>query len=111
MDDKEIKDVFVKRLRHYIELSGKQQKEIAKDLNIPVATFNNWCTGRIMPRIGGIDMLAKYFDVPRSDLLIENGASTHDKLLFELQRMPESYESRLLEYIYFLKHMDKKDEN
>lgn len=111
MDDKEIKEIFVKRLRHYIELSGKQQKEIAKDLGIPVATFNNWCTGRIMPRIGGVDMLAKYFDVPRSDLLLENGSDVDTQISFLIEKLTPSNKEHLLVYLKYLLSAENKNED
>lgn len=111
MTDQEIKDIFVKRVRHHISLCGKQQKEIASDLGIPPTTFNNWCTGRILPKISDIDKLAKYFNVPRSDFLYEAGADTKSKLLFEIDKMDDERLKRLLDYLYYLKQMDIKDEN
>ena len=40
MTDEEQKRIFSKNLNYYISLSGKQQKEVAKDLGFQVTTFN-----------------------------------------------------------------------
>lgn len=112
MEDKELKEIFVKRLRHYIALSGKQQKEIASDLGIPVSTLNNWCIGRIMPKISGVDMLADYFDIPRSDLLYENGADDDTMIRFYIEKLTPSSKAHLLSYLKYLTEMEKgNDEN
>lgn len=48
MDNKEHKindhqiELFAKNLRYYIDQSGKQQNEIAKDLNFPAERRNLW---------------------------------------------------------------------
>lgn len=71
MDDEKQRQIFSKALRDLIYKSGKQQKEVAKALNIKATTFNSWCTGKIMPRMGKIQMLADYFGVPKTALTDE----------------------------------------
>lgn len=65
------KDIFRRNLLKAISNSGKQQKDIAKELNIQYTTFNNWCTGVSVPSLGKIQMLADYFNIGKSDLLEE----------------------------------------
>ena len=69
MTDDEQKKIFSKSLNFYIAQSGKQQKEVAKDLEISVTTFNTWCVGKIMPRMGKVQKIADYFNIGKSDLL------------------------------------------
>lgn len=69
MTDEEQRRIFSKNLNRYISNSGKQQKEVAKDLGIPNTTFNSWCVGRIMPRMGKVQMIADYFGIGKSDLV------------------------------------------
>lgn len=52
MTDEQQKKIFSKNLRYYVQLSGKQQKEIAEALNVNQKTFNGWCTGLSMPKTG-----------------------------------------------------------
>ena len=69
MTDDEQKRIFSKNLNFYISQSGKQQKEVARDLEISATTFNTWCVGKIMPRMGKVQKIADYFNIGKSDLL------------------------------------------
>lgn len=74
MTDEEQKKIFSKNLNYYIASSGKQQKEVAKDLGISPTTFNTWCVGKIMPRMGKVQKIADYFKVGKSDLIEDRAA-------------------------------------
>lgn len=69
MTDEEQKRIFTKNINHYISLSGKQQKEVAKELGYSPTTFNTWCVGKIIPSAGKIQRIADYFKIGKSDLL------------------------------------------
>lgn len=69
LTDEEQKKIFSKNLNYYISQSGKQQKEIAKDLEYSPTTFNTWCVGKIIPSAGKIQRIADYFHIGKSDLL------------------------------------------
>lgn len=72
MTTKEQMDIFSKNLRKYVSESGKEQKEIAKDLGYNYTTFNTWMRGTSMPNAAKIQTLADYFGIMKSDLLDEN---------------------------------------
>lgn len=61
--------IFAKNLNYYISQSGKQQKEIAEALKFAPTTFNTWCMGKVMPKMGRIQAIADYFGILKSDLL------------------------------------------
>lgn len=69
MTEEEQIKIFARNLNYYISLTGKQQKDIAKDLQLSPTTFNTWCRGKIMPRMGKVQMLADYFHIGKSDLI------------------------------------------
>lgn len=71
MSDEEQKKIFAKNLSYYVHISGKQQKEIAEELNFNQKTFNGWCNGLSMPGMGKVQALADYFGIGKSDLLDE----------------------------------------
>lgn len=71
MNDEEQKYIFSKNLNYYILKSGKQQKEIAKDLGISATTFNTWCVGKILPSLSKIQKIADYFNIGMSFLVDE----------------------------------------
>lgn len=67
--EKNFREVFAKRLNYYMSINNKRQIDLVEDLRIPRATVSNWCNGKKMPEMVKIDMLAKYFNINRSDLL------------------------------------------
>lgn len=69
MSDEEQKKIFSKNINFYINQSGKQQKEIAKELGYSSTTFNTWCVGKIIPSAGKVQKIADYFGIGKSDLL------------------------------------------
>lgn len=69
MKDEEQNKIFSKNLNYYISQSGKQQKEVAKDLGYSPTTFNTWCMGKIIPGMGKVQKIADYFNIGKSDLL------------------------------------------
>lgn len=71
MTDEQQKRIFAKNLNYYITQNGKQQNEVAKELNINASTLNMWCNGNSLPGVGKIQRLADYFGIGKSDLLDE----------------------------------------
>lgn len=69
MSDETIKEVFSKNLKKYLELNDKQPVDIVNDLGIPFSTVSNWINGLKLPRMGKIELLARYFHIEKSDLL------------------------------------------
>lgn len=69
MTEEEQRRIFAKKLNHYIYQSGKSQKEVARALGFSPTTFNTWCVGKIMPKMGKVQAIADYFGILKSDLL------------------------------------------
>lgn len=69
MADEEQKKIFSRNLNHYVSLSNKTQKEIADSIDVSPQTFNTWCQGIAIPRMGKVQRLADYFNVGKSDLI------------------------------------------
>lgn len=80
MSDLGNKDVFSKNLNMYIAKTGKNKKDVCKDLGFKYTTFIDWCNGRTYPRIDRIEKMALYFNIEKSDL-IENRENANDKRL------------------------------
>lgn len=71
MSEDKQRDIFSKNLNSYIECSGKTQLEIAKSIGVSPQTFNTWCKGIAIPRMGKVQALADYFHINKSDLIEE----------------------------------------
>lgn len=69
MTDEMQKKVFSQNLRRYIEMSMSTQREIAQSIGVSPQTFNTWCMGVALPRMGKIQQLADYFGVEKTDLI------------------------------------------
>lgn len=65
------RDIFKKNLNRFIEQSGKNKKMISEEMNIPYTTLAEWANGNKFPRADGIEKLANYFKILKSDLLEE----------------------------------------
>lgn len=69
MTDDEQKRIFSQNLNRYINASQKTQREIAQAIGISPQTFNTWCQGIAIPRMGKVQKLADYFHIGKSDLI------------------------------------------
>ena len=69
MNDDLQKKIFSHNLLGYLSCSGKSQKEVADAIGVSPQTFNTWCQGIALPRMGKIQALADYFNISKSDLL------------------------------------------
>lgn len=63
------KAIFSENLNSYIAKSEKTQLEIAKSIGVSPQTFNTWCKGIALPRMGKVQALADYFNINKSDLI------------------------------------------
>ena len=71
MTDKEQKMIFSTNLNRLLSATGKTQKEVAEVIGVSPQTFNTWCRGIALPRMGKVQRLADYFGVNKSDLIDE----------------------------------------
>lgn len=69
MTDDEQRMIFAKNLNKYLRLNNKNQKEVADAIGVLTSTFNTWCQGIALPRMGKIQKLADYFGIGKSDLI------------------------------------------
>ena len=75
MADEEQKRIFSKNLNKYLSLFNKTQKEVADAIDVSPQTFNTWCQGIALPRMGKVQRLADYFGVGKTDLIDEKSDS------------------------------------
>ena len=69
MTEDEQKKVFARNLNRYVDKSQKTQREIAHAIDVSPQTFNTWCQGIAIPRMGKVQRLADYFNIGKSDLI------------------------------------------
>lgn len=104
------KEIFAKNLAHYLDRSGKDQKEMAEIVGVAPSTFNEWMKAKKYPRMDKIEMLANFFGILKSDLIeeaTENGYSPSEpqlsegeKMMLDLfRRIPEDRQAAALELL------------
>ena len=76
MSEEEYKIIFSKNLKYYMELNGKGQIDIIRDLGFDKSAVSTWCNGTRLPRMDKIEALAKYFNIKRSDLIEDHHSSS-----------------------------------
>ncbi|MDE5696747.1 MAG: helix-turn-helix domain-containing protein [Lachnospiraceae bacterium] len=76
MADEEQKRIFAKNLNKYLSLFNKTQKEVADAIEVSPQTFNTWCQGIALPRMGKVQRLADYFGIGKTDLIDEKFPNT-----------------------------------
>ena len=79
MTDKDIAAIISKNINKYLELQGKDQAELAAELNVSEAAVSTWCNGTKSPRMNRIDDISRFFGVNRSDI-IEDNNEANDKI-------------------------------
>lgn len=112
MTDLSIREVFPKKLLHYMRENGKTRRDIEHDLGFSYSTIRDWEKGITVPRMDKIEMLAKYFNCQNSDLLVEekekptaadDGLSSKQKEVMELlMRLSPNDLDRAVSYLQFL---------
>lgn len=120
MTDEEQKKIFGKNLSRYIALSGKEQKEVAKELGYAPTTFNTWCVGKIIPSMGKVQHIADYFGIGKSDLLDDRFSDENidldflmlvdDKFRYIMEKysnLDSNHKDMLIKYLEFLSNDTK----
>lgn len=69
------KRIFAKNLKRILLERDKTPADLNRDLKIPFSTISNWTTGKKMPRMGAVELLADYLSCKKSDLLEEQALS------------------------------------
>lgn len=90
MSDKERKMIFSNNLLRALNDSKKSQIEVAKAIGVSQQTFNTWCRGVALPRMGKIQLLADFFKINMSDLIEEPAAPSSDPIAPVQLRSDES---------------------
>ena len=101
------KEVFAKNLKNFVGRSGKDRKEITKELGIPYSTLTDWMNGNKYPRINNLEKLAAYFGVSKSDLIEDFEAKKKDNAVLSTIIVKLRMDRDLLEVTDRIVSLDK----
>lgn len=100
MSDEYYRTVFMENLNFYLSFRQKKQSDLCKDLNLSKSTVSSWCTGKKIPRMDKIELLANYLKIDKSDLIEERKPSKPS--------VPDV--SEIVQYVYGQPKKQTKDE-
>ena len=78
MPESEIRRIFVKNLNAIMERRGVTQTDLSRALNVSVSTAHDWCTGKKIPRIDKIQIIADFLHVDMEYLYSREDLSSLD---------------------------------
>lgn len=67
--------IIAKNLKRLLIERDKTQADLCHDLGLNKGTVSSWCNGTRIPRMDKIDMLCRYLNCTRSDILEEHKSS------------------------------------
>lgn len=68
-------EIFARNLKHYMDLHEKTQKEMAQIIGVSAPTVHDWLKAKIHPRMDKVELIARYFNVSKADLIEEQTAA------------------------------------
>lgn len=74
------KAIMAANIKKYLELTGKSQKDVCKELGFKESTFSDWLNAKVYPRIDKIEIMANYFGIKKADLVEDSSSNTFIKL-------------------------------
>ena len=69
MSDATNKQTFAKNLQYFMDVNQKSRKDICNALKINYSTLGEWLRCSKYPRIDKIELLSRYFNISKSDLI------------------------------------------
>ena len=86
MTNTEIKHVFSKRLKNLLTEYELTQNQLSKILGVSESTVGKWILEKSIPRMGVIQKLSEYFNVPKSYFLEPAEKSENNNITREIGR-------------------------
>lgn len=94
MPEKELNAIIAKNISRYLEINNKSQLELAEYIGVSQATVSNWCRGEKMPRMKKVDMICKFFNISRSDLM-EDGSGLNRRDTKQIEQILQETKEKL----------------
>lgn len=110
MNEDKYKKIFSTNLKHYMSINNKNQIDLINDLGFNKSAVSTWCNGTRLPRMDKVDILAKYFNINRSDLIEDkSGKPNFDTFsdYFDAQEFTDDELDEIRNFIEFVKNKRK----
>lgn len=81
--DDTYRKIFANNLNYYMQINGKIQDDLVKDLGLKSSTISSWCNGQKLPRMDKIVLLSNYFGIHFSKLIEERTDNDYFEFIAE----------------------------
>lgn len=81
--DDTYRKIFANNLNYYMQINGKIQDDLVRDLSLKSSTISSWCNGQKLPRMDKIVLLANYFGIHFSKLIEEKTDDNYFEFISE----------------------------
>lgn len=71
MSEKELNEIFARRLKYYMDKYDMSQTELAKRIGVGTSTISHWCRAERTPRSDALEKLCEVFNCKSDDLITE----------------------------------------
>ena len=92
----DIRKIFAKNLRYFMEKREISQADICRELNVSSATVSDWCNGKKHPRPDAIGRLADLLGIRFSMLTTEDGPMDYE----DQQRIEALHQNEKLRMLF-----------
>ena len=106
---KQTAEIFAKNLNRYMRLYNMNQSDVARLTGSTHQVVSRWCSGKTLPRMGKIQILADHFGVLKSELLEDHTSDSIDrtqrikKLYSIISDLTDEEADDILRYAEFIK--------
>lgn len=76
----ELKDIFSKNLQRLRRIKNISMTELAQAIDVSQSTISDWENGKKMPRSGSIQKIADFFEVQKTELLMNTFDTLPDNI-------------------------------
>lgn len=81
--DDTYRKIFSDNLNYYMQINGKIQDDLVRDLGQKSSTVSSWCSGQKLPRMDKIALIASYFGIHFSKLIEERTDNNYFEFIVE----------------------------
>ena len=107
MELEENKNIFSDNLKRIMNVKEKNPTDVIRDLKLSQSTFSDWYTGKKLPRMNTVELLANYFNVSISKLLEKPKLNNNNKIPI-FAKIPAGIPIELIEDVVDYEELDPK---
>ncbi|MFZ7646566.1 MULTISPECIES: helix-turn-helix domain-containing protein [Staphylococcus] len=111
MEYKSVRKILAENLKKLMDDKNVTQKQLSEEIGVSQSTISNWLQELKYPRIGHIQLLADYFNIPKSALTERKDKTQSEQNTmaahFNKEDLTEEEIEEVNKFIEWIKNRDK----